>query len=251
MSTRVDRTNDIKWRTDGAFEIGEGLHDVNTAKHPAWLVVREVPDHNLTIAHMVWQQDASLERVRRTIMKSYASFRPGGRPEEYLAIARDRPAKLQAARDSALKAALDGRGVMLSLDMGPVVHDGVVYELHTDERLGRLLTVLYPLGALPRAAAYRHLRPPVKGIPNLTDVLWFGKDAEGWKRGAVGSDLLLSTAITAFVGSLHERDADRAHFYAADLHLLDDADMPAPDLDGFERAGKAMAPLLSEGRLVQ
>jgi hypothetical protein len=51
-----DRTDSILWRREGPFEIGEGLHSVNIAENPTWIVVGDYEDRGMTIAYMVWKQ---------------------------------------------------------------------------------------------------------------------------------------------------------------------------------------------------
>jgi hypothetical protein len=67
---------------------------------------------------MVWKRDATLAEARRTLDAALRSFEPGLPPAEYLAVARERPAREQAARLAAIEAALAARGVRVTLD-GP------------------------------------------------------------------------------------------------------------------------------------
>ncbi|MGH7713841.1 MAG: hypothetical protein ACREOG_21350, partial [Gemmatimonadaceae bacterium] len=66
-----DRTEQIQWRREGEYLIGEGMHSVNTAENPTWVLVREYEEKSITIAYMAWKKDASLDEARRTVSKVY------------------------------------------------------------------------------------------------------------------------------------------------------------------------------------
>ncbi len=70
-----DRTGNIAWRLEGVWEIGEGMHEVNTTSHPAIVIVRDVPEHNLTIGYFAWTKVASLDDAKRTLDAAIASYR--------------------------------------------------------------------------------------------------------------------------------------------------------------------------------
>lgn len=246
-----DRTDSIQWRREGEYTVGEGIHNVNTAVNPAWVIVRDFDENSLTIAYMVWKKDATLPEVRGTVAKAYESFRQASPLHEYLAIARERPAKMRRERRRDLDTALAARGVRLTLDGVPVDNNGRVYMLYTDERLGTAVAVLHPLGVLAPATDYQHLRPPPpRGIGNWPSVIWFEKSSGKWEHHGVDSDFRLPAPMEERVGVLHANDADRAHFYVVEIGAIDDLEMPTVDLKFFDRASTAMAKLFKEGKLI-
>jgi len=93
LTRRVaDRTQGIRWRTQGEYRIGEGTHEVNTSEHAARIVVREYPERQLAIGHMVWAGPAfSLQRQINLIESTAAAFEPHMPVAEYLNAARERP----------------------------------------------------------------------------------------------------------------------------------------------------------------
>ena len=247
-----DRTEEIQWRRDGEYTVGEGTHSVNTAVNPAWVLVRDFEERSLTIAYMAWKKDASLDKARRIVSNVYDSFRPAASPADYLAIARERPAKMRAARLSDLESALAARNVRLTLDGPPVEQNGTVYALFTDDRLGRTFIVLHPLGALPLAEEYRHLRPPPPDpIANWPSVVWFAKKSEKWEFHGIDGYALMPDQMTERVGALHANDAIRAHFYAVETGAIDDLELPEMQFKYFDRAAPVMAKLFKEGKLIQ
>ncbi len=247
-----DRTDSIRWRNDGEYLVGEGLHSVNTAENPAWLLMRDFADRSLTIAYMTWKKDRSLADAREIVAKAYESFQPAASPADYLAIARVRPAKMRRQRRHELDSALAARGVSLTLDGDPVERNGTVYMLYTDERLGTAVAALHSLGSLPLAAKYRHLRPPPpNGIGNWPSVQYFERGSGTWQHHGVDDDYRLPKQIDERVGALHASEADRAHFYVVEIGAIDDLEMPPLDMAFFDRASKAMAKLFKDAKLVQ
>ncbi len=247
-----DRTDSIRWRNEEEYLVGEGLHSVNTAENPAWLLMRDFEDRSLTIAYMTWKKDRSLAEAREILEKAYESFRPAATPSDYLAIARERPAKERRQRRQELDSALAVRGVSLTLDGHPVERNGMVYMLYTDERLGTVVAALYSLGSLPLVAPYRHLRPPPpNGIGNWPSVQWFEKGSGTWQHHGVDGDYRLPLQIDEFVGALHASEAHRAHFYVVEIGAIDDLEMPPLNMAFFDRASTAMATLFKEGKLIE
>ena len=53
------------------------------------------------------------------------------------------------------------------------------------------------------------------------------------------------------IGARHADDAGRAHFYAIVEDVLEDPELPAPQLDWLAGAGPRMAKLFREGRMVR
>jgi hypothetical protein len=233
-----DRIGKLTWLTP---EIAEGIHEVNTAKHPAWLVVTEVPTQGLTLAYMVWKKDApptAAETLARA--QSFAqSFKPSMTAEEYLKVAMDRPAHQRTKHMQAVEAALATRNIHLKLDTGPIETDGAIYELYTREPQGRLLTVLLPLGTLPAQAGYKRLQS------DSPDIQYFSTRDH---NGIDDRKLLLSQRTIAKALST---DPQTVKFYTASAYLLDDLEMPEPDLDYLWKAHAKMRPLFAQGKLIQ
>jgi hypothetical protein len=259
VSEAGERTDGVTWRTDGnGFEIGEGVHEVNTARNPAWILARDFPSHSLTVAYMVWKKAGSLEQARRTVEEAGTSFRPSVSPAEYLKLAKERPAKERRARWQSLEAALAKRGVHLGARDEPVERDGRWYVRFTDSHWGGMFATLAPLGSLPRAASYEHLRPAApQEVGNWPDVVYFVKDGPGgtWRfRGIDDEPRDLPDSLTKRVERRQDdtpNATDRAYFYAVSVHIMDDADMQAPDLDYFERAASRMADSFRNGELIR
>jgi hypothetical protein len=159
---------------------------------------------------------------------------------------------MREARWSAMQAALAARGVQLKLDGGPVEHEGTVYEFYTHGHWGKLVAALHPLGDLPLKPRFRHQWPQAPpGIGVWPSVLWFHSNGAVWERGAAGSDLILPPTMNAAIGARHADAGDQAHFYAAQVFLIDDIEAEAPDLNRFLRAASLMADLFRQGKLVQ
>ena len=70
-----DRTSGIAWRFEGDWEVGAGVHEVNTTSHPAIVVVRDVPEHNLTIGYFAWTKISSIDDAKRIVAAAIASYR--------------------------------------------------------------------------------------------------------------------------------------------------------------------------------
>jgi hypothetical protein len=243
---------DVAWTREGELEIAEGVYEVNASSYPAWLVVRDVEARGVTIAYMAWRKHRSLDDARRVVEEAARSFVPTATLADYLAIARERPARERQARLATLQQALAARGVRLAIDGGPVEHDGRLYELHTAARLGVTFTALHPLGALPLAAGYRHLRPTTPNrVGNWPDVLWFARADSGWTRHALDRDFAISARMQDAVAARHRDDAGRAHFYAADVALLDGSGGEVASLDWLDDASRRMTALFAAGKLVR
>jgi hypothetical protein len=115
----ADRTDNIKWTTQGEYRIGEGVHEVNASKHEARIVVREFPDRQLTIGHMTWvKRSLSTGEQVELIEKTAASFEQRVPVADYLRIASDRPRALTDNYRAALRKLLAMRTVPYKVD-GP------------------------------------------------------------------------------------------------------------------------------------
>jgi hypothetical protein len=217
----------LTWRREGEFEIGEGIEEVNTHSFPAWIVVRQVPTHRMTLAYMVWKKNASLQKAMRVVEDAIRSYRPG-----------TAPAAVKEPRMSRVERALAVRGVTVQLDGEPAQKDGVLYHLHTSERWGRVLGIYGVLGPLPDAPHYRWVSPaPPQG--NWLGVVWMtpngvrGMDGEGTPPAAVTARLRMGEA------------------YAVQNLLIDDASMPEPDLDYTLRMIRTMLQTHRAGKLLK
>lgn len=78
LTVRVaDRTRRIRWRTEGAYRIGEGPHEVNASEHEARIVVREYPERQLTVGYMAWAgRTFTLQRQIDLVESTAAAFEP-------------------------------------------------------------------------------------------------------------------------------------------------------------------------------
>lgn len=249
----LQHMRDLRWRDEGDVRIGEGVHEVNAASHDAWVLVRDDAPHALTVAYMVWKQDASLERARATVNDVVRSFRPGRPVAEYLAIARDRPGATRRARWQAVEQGLAARGVRLTRD-GPAAlgTDGTLYKLVSrDDGAGALLSLHY-LGALPPAARYEALDPRLPANQgSWPTMLWWARDSARWTHHSTRSEPQLPEALDAEIGARHAADAGRAHFYAFLRQEIDDLDQRAPDFDWFARAAPRMVEHFRAGKMVR
>lgn len=253
ITDAADRTSKIAWRTDGDVQLGEGTHEVNASTHPAWIVARDVPAEGLTIAYMVWQKDASLDRAKRAVADVAASFRRAKPNAEYLATARDRPAAERSARRTGMQRDLAARGVQVTVD-GPLVEakDGTLYALWTHDRYGAAILSLHYLGSLPRKERFIALNPaPPSKIGSIPGVIWFGRDDGTWVHHETHDDVEFPARIDSLIGARHKGDPNRAHFYAYEMQFVDDADMPAISFDWFERATAWMITRFPTGAIVE
>jgi hypothetical protein len=78
------------------------------------------------------------------------------------------------------------------------------YLLYKDAIQGHDFVVLRPLGALPRAERFTHLRPPTpRGIGNWPDVLWFERTDGVWKRFAIVQEFPVPDVLLRRIGKRH------------------------------------------------
>jgi hypothetical protein len=251
-----DRTRDVTWRREGDLSIGEGTHEVNLAVHPAWVLVRDDTARALTVAYMVWKQDASLARARRTLDAAMRSFEPGLPAAAYLDVARGRPARERAARVAALREALAARGAHVMPGGPPVEHDGRWYAFSHDARDGDAFTVLVPIGALPVAPRYRESAAQRGRPEGWLDAVWFAPSVADSAhavpgRGAPYLPPALERAVTARLAERDAGGAPRAHFIAGQTRWLDGSDGERPDLAAVERAAATLAARFAAGRLLE
>lgn len=74
LTRRVaDRTRNIRWSPQGSGRIGEGTHEVNTSQHAARIVVREYPERQLAIGHMVWTERSLTAQQQMALVDATAS----------------------------------------------------------------------------------------------------------------------------------------------------------------------------------
>lgn len=85
-----DRVEDIRWQRNGAFEVGSGIHRVNTRETPAWVLLLGVPEHRLRLGYMAWQKGSSLEEAKALLQRIAASYAPAMQPEDFFARVRAR-----------------------------------------------------------------------------------------------------------------------------------------------------------------
>lgn len=88
----IERVEAPRWRHDGDFEIGEGTHEVNTNRNPAWVLLHRPPGGALRFGYMAWQRDATLPQARATLRRAAASVVLRVPPERFLAELRAGPA---------------------------------------------------------------------------------------------------------------------------------------------------------------
>ena len=96
--TAADRTQVTSWRQDGPYLIGEGIHEVNNAKHSAWVVIRKSDAQHVTAGYMRWQKQASLAECKATLDQALSTLRLNRPLTEYLRLAQDRPARIAKQR---------------------------------------------------------------------------------------------------------------------------------------------------------
>jgi hypothetical protein len=93
---------------------------------------------------------------------------------------------------------------------------------------------------------------PPPGIPNWPSVVWLEKKGQKWQSHGIDGDPDLPEKLKQHVGAGHTgATADLAHFYTLHWAIMDDPEMPAPDLDAFEGESVRMAALFSEGELIE
>lgn len=228
----------VALKKQGEHETGEGIQYINASAVPAWIVVRESPAAKLTVAYMVWKQDSSLEKARELVDSVIASFERKSSLDEYLAIAADRPATERAARLKALEAALAKLGVPPPrLDGGTVEHNGVLYELFTDEQQGKVFLIHAALGELRPADPERRFGPdaPSERLP----VVWMDGartarniDGPGWTTARMRARMRPGQA------------------YMTHATLLDQLDMPGETLAYTLEIAAAMRKAHAAGKLV-
>ena len=210
-SEAPERTSDIRWTHQGDYEIGDGIHEVNTSKHPAWIVLREAREKQAIAGYMLWKKNGSLDEAKRVVDGALASLTFERPIPEYLALAADRPAQLAAKRRAEFQQLLSARGLHLQLD-GPVVeHDGGYYQLHSDRTFGERFEALVPLGSLPRARRFRQMRPTTpKGVSQWPPVCWFAWEDAAWKSEC---EYEIAPAMVERLNVRHQ-DRERVYFYA-------------------------------------
>lgn len=208
----VDRTDAIKWTTRGEYRIGEGVHEVNTSKHDARIVLREFPDRQLTVGHMSWvKRSMSEARQIELIEATVASLEQRTPAAEYLQIAADRPRMLTERYRAELRKLLSVRTVPYKVD-GPIVErDGTFYDCYIHSHWGEMITAVHPLGDLPAARSFRMLNPPTPpDVPSWPFIVTFQWNGTEWTMEGSPE---LSTRMSAQLSDRHQ-DRSRAYFYA-------------------------------------
>jgi len=248
-----DHVENIKWRTEGAYRIGEGIARVNASEYPAWIVERDFDEKSVTLAYMVWKKDGSVETARQIVDQAGQSLQVKTAAAEYIQTGMDRPAKLAEARLKEMEATLAARGVHLTLDAGPVEKDGSIYELYTDWGTNRLLSMIVPIGDLPHADRFRHLRPqPPNGLGPWLDVIYYEKEDAVFERHTIDEGRKLSPKLNAWIDQhMAASPIGVAHFYAVSVAVIDASDVPPTDLNLSTRNASTMAALFRQGKLIQ
>ncbi|WP_129779146.1 hypothetical protein [Peristeroidobacter soli] len=210
-SRAADRTDNIKWTTQGEYRIGQGVHEVNASEHDARIVVREYPDRQLTIGHMTWVKRSSAQDQMKLIETTAASFEQRVPVADYLQLASDRPRILTERYRAALRKLLAMRTVPYKVD-GPIVErDGTFYDCYVHSHWGEMITAVHPLGTLPAARSFRTLNPTTPpNVPNWPQIVRFQWDGEEWE---VDGTPALSDRMIALLNERHQ-DRTRAYFYA-------------------------------------
>jgi hypothetical protein len=254
VSSAVDRTQDIAWRQDGDFQVGEGIHRVNTHETPTWVLIKRWPDRHLALGYMIWKKDASLEQAKAMVERIAASFKPKIELTAFFEIVRERPGKLLAARHEALAKQLASRNLTIAPDQPPVEQDGIAYVIQSDWHSigGPWLFAMSPIGTLPATARpYRHHWPkPPEGVGHWPDLVYYSwRDGEGWVMQGLPTDYLIPEAMTPWLAARHT-DKSKAYFYAVTGEAVDEIDARPIDLDQYWKALPFMAPKLADGTLV-
>lgn len=208
----VDRTDNVKWTSQGEYRIGEGVHEVNTSKHEARIVVREFPDRQLTIGHMTWvKRSFSTQEQMELVDAAAASFEQRVPVTDYLRIASDRPRALTDNYRAALRKLLAMRTVPYKVD-GPIVErDGTFYDCYVHSHWGEMITAVHPLGTMPAARSFRALNPTTPpNVPNWPELVTFQWRGDEW---TVEGSPTLSPRMIAMLNE-HHQDRSRAYFYA-------------------------------------
>lgn len=249
----IERVEDVTWRRDGAFEVGTGIHRVNTHETPAVVLLRNLPEHGLELGYMAWIKDADVEAAKTLLDKVAASYAPAMERDAFFAIVRDRPAKLRAARRAFLAEQLALHGVRLEPD-GPLLErDGIVYHLALREPGldGAWLFAMTPIGSLPASARpFRHHRPaPPDGLRDWPGILYFVHRDGAWQKAAIDRDFLVPAAMQPWLEA-QLADPSRAYFFAVHGIAVDEAETSQFGLELLWQAPPAMRSLLAEGRLV-
>jgi hypothetical protein len=208
----ADRTHVASWRNDGPYLIGEGIHEVNTAKHPAWVIVRKDDAHHVTAGYMRWQKQGSLADSKATLDRALSSLRLKMAIPDYLRLAGDRPALLAKQNQDRLRQILATKDVPLTLN-GPVHESGgIFYSFVSDSRLGPRFDALALLGDRP-AGRYRIMNPtPPRGIDNLPNICSVQWTSDGWAPTPNCSYLLPRPVADTFRKRLTDRT--RVYFFA-------------------------------------
>lgn len=252
LTIRVaDRTRDIRWSTQGDYRIGEGEHEVNTSRHEARIVVREYPDRQLTVGHMIWvTRSFPLRRQMELIEATVANFEQRMPVADYLRIAADRPRILTERYREALRTLLATRSVPYKLD-GPVVErDGTLYDVHRDPHWGEMVTVVHPLGALPASRYFstNHMTTP-SNVPNWPEIVRFQWNGTEW---AEEGNVTISPRILALLNKRHRNPA-HAYFYAVASTSLQPVE-PRPSefsIDHLFRSIPALDEYFKRGDLIR
>lgn len=254
LGDAADRTDDIAWRQEGDFEVGEGIHRVNTHETPTWVLIRRWPERHLALGYMIWKKDASLDQAKAMVERIAASFKPKIELTAFFEIVRERPAKRLAARHAALARQLASRNLTIEPDRPPVEQDGIAYVIQSDWRSidGPWLFAMSPIGTLPAVTRpYRHRWPkPPEGIGHWPDLVYYSwRDGEGWVMQGLPTDYLIPEAMSSWLAARHT-DKTKAYFYAVVGGALDLVDAAEIDLDRYWKALPLMPPKLADGTLV-
>lgn len=231
-----------KWSRAGACELGETVIGVNASSHPAWIVVRDAG--LATVGYTVWKSDSSAAQACQLVEQVLNSYRNQTSVDAYLKAAAERPARLRRSRFDKLTAQLAARGVRLAVDAEPVEKDGILYDLFLAPNAGKIFAIMSYLGALPYAPSFRASQSPL-------DLMWFEGRSGMWNPHGAPDPKILSDRAMRWIERRHRQDANRAHFYAIRVDLLDDLEMPEPDPDSFAKLAAQAAEQFRSGRLIE
>jgi hypothetical protein len=248
----IEHVEGISWTWEGEFEVGRGIHRVNTRETPAWALMLHVPEQRLKLGYRLWQKDGSLDEAKALLKRIAASYAPARTPEDFFAMVRARPGQLAAERRSALLAELAGHGVTLPTNGTAVEHDGTVYHFSPSWTGidGAWLFVMTPLGTLPAGTpfGYPEHRQLPRGVSHWPDLVYFHWKEQRWQMRGMGQDYFLPPAVAPWLDARHT-DTSRVYVYAVKGMAVDETPPDETGLPAYWKAVSVMPPLLAPGNL--
>lgn len=251
----AERVQKPQWRREDAFEIAEGMHEVNNNWNESWVLLYRLPGEKLLLGYRVWRKDATLDQAKATVRRVAGSFVRAATQEAFFTAVVERPEKEAQAGRAALIQALAARGVQIELD-GPLIeaaNNFYILQVEGPPIEGAWFTIFHPIGSMP--AVPGRLRPlwsheRAKWLMNWPVIMFFRHGPEGWVDEWCNVAYDVPPALAALLAPRHT-DSGRVYFYIVYGLRVDTTPPDRSDLDHFFRTIPEMERIFALGDFIQ